>query len=361
MARYRNRRQNFAPVWRFSLIFDTLRGGPWIRYEGNPIMELGAEGSWEDNGIRDSNLMIDPDGYLATDDGNYRMYYSGYKNTGETHWRRGIGLATSPDGITWTKYGSNPILTKGAAGSWDEYGVQAANVIKRGANDYIMIYSGVDDDWSDEDSWGIGIATSNNGINWTKYAGNPVLIAADFIGIAGNNILTFPYMIQLSDGSYAMTAGATYYTDPLYGDAFQTYAAVSEDGLTWTPLNGGNAVFTPTGEEFDSNNIEYARLYEIQENKYLITYHGDPAGVMNNRMEIGLATSIDLINWVRYGVRPIFSFGSGDEWDDFSIGNGVLAKDDFGTDTLRMWYGGVSEPNISEGEGFGYATSDQRT
>ncbi len=57
-------------------------------------------------------------------EGLYHMWYSG---GGLFNWD--IGYATSPDGLTWTRYEGNPVLTRGEPGSWDEEFVAFPTVI----------------------------------------------------------------------------------------------------------------------------------------------------------------------------------------------------------------------------------------
>nr|MDO8134773.1 hypothetical protein [Candidatus Njordarchaeum guaymaensis] len=72
-------------------------------------------------------------------------------------------------GSGWTKSGSNPVLSPGPLGVWDDENVADPCVI-RDASTYKMWYSGFDGG-----SWRIGYATSSDGITWTKHPGNPVL------------------------------------------------------------------------------------------------------------------------------------------------------------------------------------------
>jgi len=334
-------------------LFDTFDGVPWVKYAGNPVLTKGAAGSWDSLGLRDPNMMIESNGYMAIEGGLMVMYYSGYKSAAP-HYERQIGRATSPDGITWTKYASNPVLGPGAGGTWDEFGVQAANVIKRGVGDYIMIYSGVDDDWSDADSWGIGIATSADGLSWTRSVGNPVLDKTDFTGITGNNILSFPYMIQLLDGTYFMACGATFGA----GDVFQIYGATSNDGLTWTAINSGNPILTPGGGGWDTDNIEGPRLYELGANQYVMSYHGDPGGANDGAMKLHLAYSTNKTSWTRYASNAVMEPGAG-TWDDFRVENMVMAKDDLWGGRIRMWYSGAPTIDGEDESAIGYATCDQ--
>ena len=133
--------------------------GEWTRYPGNPLIVPGPSGSWDAAGATFASVILD------TAAGEYRMYYHGY--TGSTHQ---VGLATSPDGLTWTKYAGNPILPPGSPGSWDGSATRVPMVWKEGPNDYRMIYTG-----AGTASGQIGYATSSDGINWTKYAGNHTL------------------------------------------------------------------------------------------------------------------------------------------------------------------------------------------
>jgi len=131
--------------------------GPWIKYTGNPVVVTGTVGSW------DARKVTDPTVISAT--GLYKMWYMGKDDGGVGS----IGYAMSTNGITWTKYAGNPVIT-GTAGSWDANAVGSGDVVFDGAT-YRMWYTGIDDGGVSA----IGYATSTNGITWTKYAGNPVL------------------------------------------------------------------------------------------------------------------------------------------------------------------------------------------
>jgi predicted GH43/DUF377 family glycosyl hydrolase len=110
------------------------------------------------------------------------LYYhgGGYPGTGGVRLGLAeIGLATSTDGMTWTKHG-NPVLDVGATGSFDVKQVAEPRVITIGAT-YRMYYTGRDA--SDQNA--LGVATSSDGITWTKYASNPILDATRWGGFWG--------------------------------------------------------------------------------------------------------------------------------------------------------------------------------
>jgi hypothetical protein len=96
----------------------------------------------------------------------YVMYYDVTNGAIEE-----IALAVSGDGLFWARIGSQPVLPRGGAGQWDQnYACEGAVVLRIALNLFKMWYSG----GITASSEGIGCATSTDGINWTKFSGNPV-------------------------------------------------------------------------------------------------------------------------------------------------------------------------------------------
>jgi hypothetical protein len=159
--------------------------GPWTSDE-EPVLTAGTARRWD-------GAYIFPDTVLSTKHG-YLMYYSGL----------GIGLgmlgmATSPDGITWTKYDdpatpnrpydeSDPVLKPGNVTEWDGEFAWGAG-IQLTSKGYEMVYTG-----SKTITGGfkgsLGYALSEDGIHWTKYADNPVFDMGD------SNILFASLLVQ---------------------------------------------------------------------------------------------------------------------------------------------------------------------
>lgn len=97
-------------------------------------------------------------------------YHAIYSGFDGTIWQ--TGHASSPDGITWTKNSPNvPVIAVGAAG-WDKLGATNGTTIFFKGKWY-HFYQGLDED---NTKWQIGFATADtiDGA-WTKYASNPVL------------------------------------------------------------------------------------------------------------------------------------------------------------------------------------------
>ena len=145
--------------WRVGLATST-DGIHWAKNSANPILSTGSQGSWDDNGVWGVSV-------LKVEPGSYRMWYSGKSSTdGKTR----IGYATSPDGVTWTKYSGNPVLSPVAG--WESQGVYVPRVVSSNGT-YHMFYLGNPGTTRTQ----IGYAYSSDGIAWTKYSSNPVLTA----------------------------------------------------------------------------------------------------------------------------------------------------------------------------------------
>ena len=130
----------------------------WTKHQSNPVLEPGTA-SWESAAVSHPSVMPYSNGY--------KMWYSGSSAVLQT----AIGYATSPDGINWQKDTlNNPVLLPGAGGQWDHlvYGPEVCYI----DNLYYMFYNGMIVLYQSDQ---VGLATSADGLVWTKYPSNPVL------------------------------------------------------------------------------------------------------------------------------------------------------------------------------------------
>lgn len=151
--------------------------GTWER-SSDPVLTLGPPGEWDCG-------LITPNGVFSLDTGGFIMfYYASVDFNG--FWL--MGMATSPDGITWTKYNdpnttdppyaeSDPILPAGETGEFDEWGVFGAGVF-RAKGYYQMYYVGYGPGPGGYRT-DIGYAYSTDGIVWEKWIENPVYVQED--------------------------------------------------------------------------------------------------------------------------------------------------------------------------------------
>lgn len=168
-------------------------GVTWTKYTQNPVMAFGGAGSWESAGVFPCTVL--------NEDGEYRMWYAGWDGL---HVQ--VGFATSPDGLTWTKYGSNPILTVGAGGAWDGNHVTHFSVVN---------VSGIFQGWFGGDNgfnWGIGHAVSADGLSWNKDQNNPVL-APQGTGWESHDNMD-PWVIYNGTGYKMWFSGVSNFFDP---------------------------------------------------------------------------------------------------------------------------------------------------
>ena len=261
---------------------------------------------------------------VILDGGVVRMWYDG-RALSFYGWGFSMGYAESPDGKTWTKHPSNPVLEPGESGHWDSaYRGQAA-VIKDGST-YKMWYSG----GPSSGSWQVGYATSNNGLDWSVHAGNPVLHA----GGPGS------WDEMECDGPTVIKDGATYKMWYFGCDADYLVCSIgyatSPDGVNWTK-HPGNPVLQATAGSWDKSGLSQPRVIKDGAT-YLMWYYSD--------YRLGLATSPDGINWTKHG-NPVLE----QSWS----GAGVLGAASVLLDgsTYKMWFRGGAAATT----GIGYAES----
>jgi uncharacterized repeat protein (TIGR01451 family) len=205
----------------------STNGVNWTKEAANPV--LSPSETWEAEGVRA--------GGVISDGGLYKMWYTGFDSGGVGR----IGYATSPNGVTWTKYGSNPVLSVGASGSWEDEDVSWPTVIKEGST-YHLWYTGADGVTSR-----IGHATSSNGTNWTKDPANPVLDigppgAWDWLEAYAPNVVAYNgYLLWYSGGTLP--------------EAWQTGYVLSSDGSDWT--RGEKLIPEGPPGSFDAYSADY--------------------------------------------------------------------------------------------------------
>jgi uncharacterized repeat protein (TIGR01451 family) len=202
----------------------------WTKEAANPVLTPGASGAWDAEGVTGPSVIFEG--------GLYKMWYSGYDSDGVAR----IGYATSSDGVAWTKSGDNPVLDVGASGSWEDEDVLGPTVIKEGGS-YHMWYRGYDGLTAR-----IGHAASSDGVNWAKDSANPVLDIGppgdwDWLQIYSPNVVAYNDVHLL------------WYSGETLPPAWQTGRALSSNGTDWTR----GEMLIPEGAPgtFDSNSADY--------------------------------------------------------------------------------------------------------
>ena len=280
----------------------------WIKYSGNPLLNIhGTPGSWNQS-------VTVPCVIFNSDLNRYEMWFTAF--TGATP-NPGIGLTYSSDGITW----SSPtlVMTPGPA-SWESLFIGGVSVIKEGSL-YKMWYTGAL-------PLQIGYATSPDGINWSKYSGNPVLSPGTGWESGG---VAYPSVIKVPTGYWM------FYSGEVSGGVTRTGRAFSTDGINWQKDTVHNPVLLAGGSgQWDQNNF-LARVIEINDSLYMC-YTAEAVPGNNSTSAIGFAKSADMgITWVKDAGNPIITQGTPGNWDYGRIETGSII---YTPSELRIYYDG---------------------
>lgn len=184
--------------------------GPWT-VDPEPALTPGSDGAWDGVAIGDASVVRTADGYA--------MYYAGFgnfQNGAFAEKRANIGLATSADGVSWTKFddpgttdasygASDPVLVGNADETgWDTFRLVDPNVQKT-PEGWIMSYRGA----TFESSTAIGLATSTDGVTWQRASDRPVMTDKD----AGKKIFFTSLLSRPEQDFLFIELGSTSGTD----------------------------------------------------------------------------------------------------------------------------------------------------
>ena len=326
----------------------------WTRYEVNPVLAKGADGTWDDEGFFKPSVLFLPDSEPDLSRG-HKMYYGAYDGS---DWH--VGLATSGNGIDWVRYtdGGNPIpLLIGEGSGWDRKSIDCCEVFLDDGL-YKAWYSG-----TDGFTHKIGYATSTDGIEWQKYDrdgdGNSIpseRIVLDKGDAAWESksvywpaVLIVENVIPYPERKYKMWYSATDGSNRRIG------FATSEDGIHWQKYDkddDGNPdpVLEPTAGWESLHVFAPSVLYDGT--IYRMWY----AGHDGSHAKIGYATSEDGIHWQKYdkdgdgNPDPVLDLGESGEWDNFHVSTPSVMFDGVG---YKMWYVGSNGSVL----GIGYASA----
>jgi len=294
-----------------SAVNDGETSGGWKKYEGNPVLGgdfgtifdvsvLKTEGgvfqmfcSWRpqksialsesSDGLKWSSPVIclqncDSTGWednvnrpvIIRKDGLYHMWYTGQADIDGTghSW---IGYAASDNGREWKRMSRNPVLS--AEAEWEKVAVMCPHVIwDESEKIYKMWYSGGEQYEPDA----IGYATSPDGMNWTKYEGNPVF-SSDNRNKWEQHKVTACQVIKRKD-DYLML-----YIGFMNIDYAQIGMARSKDGISGWERYSRNPIIKP-GKGWDSSAVY--KPFAVQDNDRWLLYYN---GRKNNVEQIGVA------------------------------------------------------------------------
>lgn len=277
----------------------------WFKYEGNPVLDVGPPGSWEEK-------IVVP-GRVIVRDNIYQMWYSGSSRSAS------VGYAFSRDGIHWMKEKKNPILIASRR-SWDIDDAYLPYVVSTGSQ-YRMWYSG-----GRLSSMRLGCAISADGKVWRKEA-HPVLrngfSSWDSSGVSEASVLG-----PDDHGQFKMWFMG-------YDAKWRTHIgyATGINALSWE--KNAHPVLAPGKPgSWDDQRVQNPRVL-FNGQRYEMWFIGNRNDYFAS--QIGYATSSDGIEWTKFPGNPVVSPGPNGSWDDESVhGNDIF----FDGQMYYMWYGG---------------------
>lgn len=304
----------------------------WKRYGSNPVLVVGANTTWDDFWVGMHSIWKEGSIYYG--------YYTG--QGGDSVYR--TGLATSSDGVTWNKDVSwtNPIIPLGSAGDFDDACASGPVVWKEGTTWY-MLYAGKK---ASTGIWSIGLATSADGISWTKDTAHNPVMSGD-VGAWDATIV--------APGTNIVKEGSTYY---LYYTGWATTSqSTSQIGLatstnltSWSK-SGNNPLIVPAGSGTEIG------AGEAFVKKFGSTYYmwyqatGDDANMNRSRVFFASSSAKDS-GWNKDSSNPILN-NAQDSWDSFWTEIPVLIQ--VGNE-WRMYYNGSNGSAATPRSQGGYAT-----
>lgn len=240
----------------------------FVPYEHNPVFAGTGKDTW-DRQIRER-------GYILREDGQYRMWYTGYND--QMNPTKFLGLATSEDGYHWTRYENNPIF--------DEYWTEDVQVVKHEGL-YYMVAEGVDDI--------AHMLTSRDGIKWQR---------------SGDLDVRKTNGEPIDPGAYG-TPTLWIEDDVWYlfyeREDLGIWLARSTDQRVWTNIKD-EPVIERGPEAYDSEGVALNQVIKYRD-RYYAWYHGTPVADWSH-WNSNVAVSDDLIHWVKYEKNPVLGADS---------------------------------------------------
>lgn len=273
-----------------------------------PVLRNGAPGEWDGVDALNPSVVRTASGYLN--------FYSGYD--GKT-WH--TGLASSADGLAWTKHGRT---FSPDPGTWEGDYIAANGSVVEVAGEFWHYYQG-------GRMPRIGLARSADGLRWTR-RGDPVLPAGprgswDERGVAD------PYVVRFGPAFYM------YYLGQDRARRQRLGLARSADGVHWQKLRTNPILELGEPGAFDATGLGEPAVWQAGTSYWMLYTARDASEVRR----LGLARSQDGVRWTRVGDGPAVS--GAEPWNAKVVCDpSVLAAGEI----ARVWFGGGNRAEPAE-------------
>ena len=225
-----------------------------------------APGRWDS--------LIRERGWIMRDQGQWKMWYTGYREDDSSANRMKLGYATSSDGIHWKRHSEQPIF--------DEVWVEDMMIVRRGRRLY-MFAEGARDQAQ--------LLVSQDGITWKRQG------ALDIRTTKGSPIPAGPYGTPT-----AWYEDGTWYLFYERRDA-GIWLAVSTDMKTWTNVSD-EPLIRPGPDDYDSLMIAMNQVIRLNGTYYAVL-HGTGSPQKPRDWCTYFAVSEDLRTWKKCSEGPV--------------------------------------------------------
>lgn len=261
----------------------------------------------------------------------------------------------TPRPLNFIAYRGNPILSPGAPGEWDDLFLIGPYVYLHDGL-YYMFYNGS----NVQGKIAVGLATSTDGYNFTKYAANPILSpdgkGYDAWHVGGAVIIRQDSLWVMYFGSSELV---TYGPGPYIGRA-------TARELTGPWIKDKKPVLS-TGKagEWDGGYAFPTSVVVLEDGTYRMYYSGGIDFVKRDKYFIGMASSDDGITWKKHndpstGQRPyadsdpVLTDSKDGEWDDAGVFSAFVYQE---SGYFKMYYDGFCFKNRDQEGHIGFASS----
>ena len=291
--------------------FSPVSGTKMQSYDCNPVFQNTDENWGGDVGSV---------GFYATEVLGHPFYQMWYTSSGGNSFGQfGMGYATSADGSSWQTHPQNPLF-EAETSAWDSDSVAGQVIVWDPIDEqYVMAYQGFTLGTGEFDpntfeidngTWGLGVATSSDGVTWNKSPRNPVIDFNAYDPFTASISPCWPLTITLSRRGFKGYIAATKTDESFFGEApCHIYGMSGLDAETWV-IDEARPILE-AGEAYDRMGIAGASVVEYNEILYMF-YVGFQAWEQYDgyqsatNLTLNLATSRDDgVSWQKDPNNPI--------------------------------------------------------
>jgi len=284
---------------------------PWIRDAEEPVLGLGTPGAWDDTHL------FAP--CVAHENGTFSLWYCGSTGAVSDRVFR-VGLATSPDGIHFTRHSASPVL---------EFGNGKRSVLTptllRSPDGAVLREHGALRMWFSSTDFAeagsrhtLHETSSIDGIAWAPPS--PAQLTHAYA----------PTVIKVA-GAYHM-----WYTD-VAAEPWVIRHARSEDGTAWQTTE---RAAIEIDQPWERDRLFYPTV--LKADGLFLMWYGAYWRGQPNKTALGFAVSVDGVEWRKSPHNPVFRPDPDRPWEShYTTSQSVLRQKD---GTWRIWYASRKAP-----------------